>query len=137
MLSHFHNWVKFLYVQVTSKKDQAQYWSDHSKQYVFVPVPKFTEAFKQSKYGRSLDSSLSSPYEETKSLPSALASSKFALTHLQLFKACTSREVLLIRRNSFLYIFKTCQVCFVVCSIQVFPLVLVNIFSSFFWANDI
>ncbi|ONK76807.1 uncharacterized protein A4U43_C02F40 [Asparagus officinalis] len=96
--------------QVTSKKDQAQYWSDQSRPYVYIPASGFSEAFKQSEYGKSVDSSLSAPNDATKFLPSALARTKFALSNLDLIKACFSREVLLIKRHRFLYIFRTCQV---------------------------
>ena len=51
--------------QVTSRKDQAQYWADSSKPYVFISVPEIAEAFKNSRFGRSLQSSLSVPYDES------------------------------------------------------------------------
>ncbi|KAF8396936.1 hypothetical protein HHK36_018571 [Tetracentron sinense] len=65
--------------EVTSKKDQAQYWADPSKPYVFLPVSKIADAFKQSEYGRSVESILSVPYDKNKSLPSALSKTKFAV----------------------------------------------------------
>ncbi|XP_058109090.1 ABC transporter G family member 31-like [Magnolia sinica] len=99
--------------EVTSKKDQAQYWSDPSKPYAFLPVSEIANAFKQSKYGRSIESTLSVPYDKKKSPPSALANAKFAVAKLELFKACFSRELLLMSRHRFLYIFRTCQVAFV------------------------
>lgn len=99
-------------LQVTSRKDQAQYWSDCSKPYAFLPVSKIAEAFRQSEYGKSVESSLSVPNDEAKFLPSALASTKFAISKGALLKACFSRELLLISRHRFLYIFRTCQVCF-------------------------
>ncbi|XP_058109104.1 ABC transporter G family member 31-like [Magnolia sinica] len=99
--------------EVTSKKDQAQYWSDPSKPYVFLPVSEIANAFKQSKYGRSIESTLSVPYDKTKSLPSALANTKFAVAKSELLKACFSRELLLMSRHRFLYLFRTFQVAFV------------------------
>ena len=39
-------------VQVTSKKDQAQYWADASRPYRFVPVKEFADAFAASPVGR-------------------------------------------------------------------------------------
>ena len=41
-----------LAVQVTSKKDQAQYWADASKPYRFMPVKEFADAFAASPLGR-------------------------------------------------------------------------------------
>ncbi|XP_043723660.1 ABC transporter G family member 31-like isoform X2 [Telopea speciosissima] len=99
--------------EVTSRKDQAQYWADSLKPYVFLPGSKIADAFKDSEFGHSLHSTLEVPYDKTKNLPSALAKTNFAISKWELFKACFAREVLLIRRNSFLYIFRTCQVAFV------------------------
>lgn len=66
-------------------------------------------AFKQSDYGRSLGSILSNSHDGTKS-PNALARSKFAVSKRSLVRACFYRELVLISRNRFLYIFRTCQV---------------------------
>lgn len=66
-------------------------------------------AFKQSQYARSLDSTLSEPHGDTNSRQ-ALATSKFAVSKLSLFRACFARELILISRNRFLYTFRTCQV---------------------------
>ncbi|KAG0526217.1 hypothetical protein BDA96_06G126400 [Sorghum bicolor] len=98
--------------EVTSRKDQAQYWSDKSKPYSFISASTMASAFKQSDYGRSLDSILSNSYDGTKSLK-VLARSKFAVSKLSLVRACFYRELVLISRNRFLYIFRTCQVAFV------------------------
>lgn len=98
--------------QVTSRKDQEQYWADPSKPYEFLSVKKIAEAFENSKYNDNLRSSLSVPYDKSTSHPSALPKMKYAVSRMELFKACFSRELLLINRNRFLYIFRTCQVCF-------------------------
>ncbi|KAJ4977881.1 hypothetical protein NE237_008661 [Protea cynaroides] len=105
--------------EVTSKKDQRQYWVDPSKPHVFLPVSKIADAFKQSEFGCSLESTFSVPYDKKKNLPSALAKTKFAVSKRQLFKACIEREILLINRHRFLYIFRTCQVAcigFITCT---------------------
>ncbi|XP_071724267.1 LOW QUALITY PROTEIN: ABC transporter G family member 31-like [Rutidosis leptorrhynchoides] len=99
--------------EVTSKKDQAQYWADPSRPYEFIPVSEIVKAFKESKFGRSVEASLLVPCDRSKSLPSALSRTKFAVSSRELFKACFDREILLIKRHSFLYIFRTCQVGFV------------------------
>ncbi|KAF3968871.1 hypothetical protein CMV_007280 [Castanea mollissima] len=99
--------------EVTSRKDQAQYWADSSKPYVFISVPEIAEAFKNSRFGRSLQSSLSVPYDKSKSDSSALSKTKYAVSRYGLLVACFERELLLISRHSFLYIFRTCQVAFV------------------------
>nr|DAD28487.1 TPA_asm: hypothetical protein HUJ06_029955 [Nelumbo nucifera] len=99
--------------EVTSTKDQAQYWADPSKPYVFLSVSKIADAFRNSEFGRSVESNLSVPYDKRKSHPSALAKTKYAVPKRELFKACFTREHLLISRHRFLYIFRTCQVAFV------------------------
>ncbi|KAK4857178.1 hypothetical protein QYF36_025378 [Acer negundo] len=74
--------------EVTSKKDQAQYWADHSKPYRFLPVSEIANAFKNSKYGRSVESSLDIPYDKSKSHPSALSKTKYAVAFVG-FVTCT------------------------------------------------
>ncbi|CAL4924482.1 unnamed protein product [Urochloa decumbens] len=98
--------------EVTSRKDQAQYCSDKSKQYTFISPSAMASAFKQSQYGRSLDSTLRDPCVNINS-PQALARSKFAVSKLSLVRSCFARELVLISRNRFLYTFRTCQVAFV------------------------
>ncbi|KAF5739187.1 ABC transporter G family member 31 [Tripterygium wilfordii] len=99
--------------EVTSKKDQAQYWADPSKPYVFLPVPEIAKAFANSRFGRSLQSTLSVSYDKSKTHPSALSKEKYAVSKYELLKACFSRELLLISRHRFLYTFRTCQVAFI------------------------
>ncbi|XP_022948220.1 ABC transporter G family member 31-like [Cucurbita moschata] len=99
--------------EVTSKNDQAQYWADSTRPYTYISVPEFAEAFKNSNIGKSLQSSLNTPFDKSLSHPSALAKTRFSASNCELFKACFSRELLLISRHSFLYIFRTCQVAFV------------------------
>ncbi|TMX00544.1 hypothetical protein EJD97_000623 [Solanum chilense] len=98
--------------EVTSRKDQAQYWADTSRPYEFIPVEAIAEAFRNSRYCQDLKSSLSVPYDRSKSHHLALSKTKFAESRLELLKGCFSREILLMSRNSFLYIFRTCQVAF-------------------------
>ncbi|KAJ9565282.1 hypothetical protein OSB04_001248 [Centaurea solstitialis] len=99
--------------EVTSRKDQGQYWADSSKPYEFIPVSKISEAYKNSIYGRSMESSLCVPFDKSKSHMSALRKKEYGVSKWKLFVACFSREYLLIKRHSFLYIFKTIQVAFV------------------------
>ncbi|KAK1311612.1 ABC transporter G family member 31 [Acorus calamus] len=99
--------------EVVSRKDQAQYWSDQSKSHAYLPVSRIADLFKQSEYGRSILSNLSSPYDRKRNHPSSLAMSKYAVSKWGLLKACFEREILLISRHRFLYIFRTCQVAFV------------------------
>ncbi|KDP46501.1 hypothetical protein JCGZ_08473 [Jatropha curcas] len=95
--------------EVTSKKDQAQYWADPSKPYVYMPVPEIARAFENSRFGKSVESSLSIPFDKSKSHPSALSKTRYAVSIWELFKACFAREILLINRHRFLYCFRTFQ----------------------------
>ncbi|GLU22294.1 hypothetical protein SLE2022_383820 [Rubroshorea leprosula] len=95
--------------EVTSKKDQEQYWADRSKPYRYVPVSKFANKFKQSHVGTQLQQELSIPFDKSKSHRAALVFTKYSIPKLELLKACWDKEVLLMRRNSFFYVFKTTQ----------------------------
>ncbi|KAF3454238.1 hypothetical protein FNV43_RR04685 [Rhamnella rubrinervis] len=99
--------------EVTSKKDQAQYWADPSKPYKYIPVSEIAKAFQNSRFGKYVESILATPFDKSKNHPSALAKTEYAVSKSELFKACFVREILLIKRHSFLYIFRTCQVAFV------------------------
>ncbi|XP_024979136.1 pleiotropic drug resistance protein 1-like [Cynara cardunculus var. scolymus] len=46
---------------------------------------------------------------QIRSHPAALTTEKYGLSKKELLKACTDREILLMRRNSFVYIFKLSQ----------------------------
>ncbi|KAI3434296.1 uncharacterized protein J3R85_006768 [Psidium guajava] len=96
--------------EVTSKKDQAQYWADPSRPYEFLPVSKIAEAFKKSRFGNSVESALAASNVQSNSHPDALSKTNFAVSKWELFKTCFAREMLLISRHRFLYIFRTCQV---------------------------
>ncbi|KAJ0554077.1 putative ABC-type sulfate transporter [Helianthus annuus] len=99
--------------EVTSRKDQAQYWADASKPYEYMSVSKISEAYKNSIHGKSSESTLSVPFDKSKSHVSALRKRRYGVSKWKLFRACFSREFVLIKRQKFLYIFKTIQVAFV------------------------
>jgi hypothetical protein len=97
-------------MQVISKKDQAPYWHHMEVPYSYVSVDMFARKFKESPYEKKLDEKLSEPYDKSQSHKDALSFSLYSLSKWELFRACASRELLLMKRNSFLYIFKTIQV---------------------------
>ncbi|KAL2332427.1 hypothetical protein Fmac_020008 [Flemingia macrophylla] len=96
--------------EVTSKKDQAQYWVRRDQPYRFVTVTQFAEAFQSFHIGRRLAEKLSVPFDKTKSHPAALITKKYGINKKELLKANFSREYLLMKRNSFIFIFKLCQI---------------------------
>ena len=97
-------------MKVISKKDQAQYWHHMEVPYSYVSIDMFSRKFKESPFGKKLDEELSEPYDKSQSHKAALSFSVYSLSKWELFRACTSRELLLMKRNSFIYIFKTIQV---------------------------
>ncbi|KAL7597678.1 hypothetical protein Lser_V15G25189 [Lactuca serriola] len=95
--------------EVTSKKDQKQYWTRRHEAYKFVTVKEFAQAYESFHVGRRLVSELAIPFDKSKSHPAALTDKKFGLSKKELLKACLDREILLIKRNSFVYLFKLFQ----------------------------
>ncbi|MBA0695700.1 hypothetical protein Goari_002310, partial [Gossypium aridum] len=96
--------------EVTSKKDQAQYWADGSKPYSYFPVTEFANRFKKFHVGVQLANELSMPFDKSRCHKAALVFSRYSVTKLEILKACWDKEVLLMKRNSFFYIFKTTQI---------------------------
>ncbi|KAA0061932.1 ABC transporter G family member 31 [Cucumis melo var. makuwa] len=82
-----HRGVADFLQEVTSKKDQEQYWADSSRAYKYIYVPEIAEAFKKPQVGNSLEFDLNLPYDKSSSYPSALAKTKFAASKNDLFKA--------------------------------------------------
>ncbi|XP_019169567.1 PREDICTED: pleiotropic drug resistance protein 3-like isoform X1 [Ipomoea nil] len=96
--------------EVISRKDQAQYWNNRTQEaYSYVSVDTISTKFKESPYGNNLFKELSVPYDKSKSHKNAINSSVYSLPKWTLFRACISREFLLMKRNSFIYIFKSVQ----------------------------
>uniref|UniRef100_A0A7N1A3M5 ABC transporter domain-containing protein n=2 Tax=Kalanchoe fedtschenkoi TaxID=63787 RepID=A0A7N1A3M5_KALFE len=95
--------------EVTSRKDQEQYWADRSKPYRYIPVPEFAAKFKQFHVGKRLHSELSVPYDKSLSHKAALEYTRYSVPKMELIRACFDKEWMLIKRNSFFYVFKTVQ----------------------------
>ncbi|XP_009628925.1 pleiotropic drug resistance protein 2-like [Nicotiana tomentosiformis] len=96
--------------EVTSLKDQEQYWFRKNEPYQYISVAEFAERFSNFHVGRQLSDDLGVPYDKIKVHPAALVTEKYGISNMELLKACVSREWLLMKRNSFLYIFKTFQI---------------------------
>ncbi|KAJ1415870.1 P-loop containing nucleoside triphosphate hydrolase [Sesbania bispinosa] len=98
--------------EVTSRKDQEQYWANKDEPYTFITVKQFAEAFQSFHIGRKLGDELATPFDTSKGHPAALTKNKYGVSKKELLKACVSREFLLMKRNSFVYIFKMWQLIF-------------------------
>ncbi|KAK3411032.1 hypothetical protein EUGRSUZ_J03047 [Eucalyptus grandis] len=104
--------------EVTSRKDQQQFWARKDEPYTFVAVWEFAEAFHLFHLGRKLRDELSTPFNRSENHPAALTTEKYGVGVKDLLRACASRELLLMRRNSFVYIFKIFQLTVVACVVM-------------------
>ncbi|KAH9714822.1 ABC transporter G family member 40 [Citrus sinensis] len=95
--------------EVTSRKDQEQYWVHKEEPYRFVTVKEFADAFQVFYMGQKVGDELRIPFDKRKSHRAALTTKIYGVSKKELLKACMSRELLLMKRNSFVYIFKLCQ----------------------------
>ncbi|KAJ0976761.1 hypothetical protein J5N97_012235 [Dioscorea zingiberensis] len=95
--------------EVASKKDQDKYWSNENQRpFRYISALEFSNSFKTFHIGQQI-------YEQSKTShpATAVVDTKiriYGVSNWRLFKACFSREWLLMKRNSFLYIFKTTQI---------------------------
>lgn len=96
-------------MQVTSIKDQEQYWSQDER-YEYVPIGKFVEAFQSSFLGYSLLRELSVPFDRRTNQPSALSTNTYGVNRVELLKISFSWQMLLLKRDSFVYVFRFFQV---------------------------
>ncbi|XP_045830146.1 pleiotropic drug resistance protein 1-like [Trifolium pratense] len=96
--------------EVTSRKDQEQYWMHRDIAYRFVTVTEFAEAFKSFHVGKRIKEELEIPFDKSNSHPAALTTTKYGINKKELLKANFSREYLLMKRNSFIYFFKMVQI---------------------------
>ncbi|KAF3497991.1 hypothetical protein DY000_02054936 [Brassica cretica] len=96
--------------EVTSKKDQEQYWVDERRPYRYIPVHEFATKFKNFHVGTKLSNELSVPFEKSKGHKAALVFDKYSVKKSELLKSCWDKEWMLMKRNSFFYVFKTVQI---------------------------
>ncbi|CAO2181116.1 unnamed protein product [Urochloa humidicola] len=99
--------------EVLSKKDQQQYWCHYDYPYQFVSVSKFAEAFKTFIIGKRLHGELAVPYNRHRNHPAALCTSSYGVKRLELLKSNYQWQRLLMKRNSFIYVFKFIQLLLV------------------------
>ncbi|RZC79069.1 hypothetical protein C5167_003836 [Papaver somniferum] len=96
--------------EVTSKKDQEQYWYNKEQQFRYISVDELCLGFWSFHVGKDLQASLDVPYDKSMCHPAALVKQKYGLTNKELFEACFDREVLLMKRSAFIYVFKIIQI---------------------------
>ncbi|XP_050384102.1 ABC transporter G family member 29-like [Argentina anserina] len=96
--------------EVTSRKDQEQYWADRRKPYKYVSVTEFSKRFKRFHVGMRLENELTIPFDKSQGHKAALVFKRYSVSKMELLKASWDKEWLLMKRNSFVYIFKTVQI---------------------------
>ncbi|XP_002515969.2 ABC transporter G family member 29 [Ricinus communis] len=99
--------------EVTSRKDQEQYWADRNIPYRYISVPEFVQKFKRFHVGIDLKHELSIPSDKSQSHRAALVFTRYSVSNLELLRACWDKEWLLIKRNAFVYISKGAQLIIV------------------------
>ncbi|KAK8956350.1 Pleiotropic drug resistance protein 3 [Platanthera guangdongensis] len=72
--------------EVTSRKDQQQYWARQEEPYRFVNVSEFSDAFHSFHIGKKLENELSVSFDKRKSHPAALTTSKYGVRRMELLK---------------------------------------------------
>uniref|UniRef100_A0A0E0JJJ1 ABC transporter domain-containing protein n=1 Tax=Oryza punctata TaxID=4537 RepID=A0A0E0JJJ1_ORYPU len=87
-------------LEVTSRKDQQQYWSRVDEPYQYFTVERFSEAFRTGQTTKVLEV----PLERNLSSLSALKTSKYGVRKRELVKAIFSREIRLLRRSPSVHI---------------------------------
>uniref|UniRef100_K4A4V9 ABC transporter domain-containing protein n=1 Tax=Setaria italica TaxID=4555 RepID=K4A4V9_SETIT len=93
--------------EVLSRKDQRQYWSGTDESYRYISSDKLSSMFEKYQKRRKLEEA-TVPHKSELDKES-LSFNKYSLPKLELLKACGAREALLIKRNMFVYAFKTVQ----------------------------
>ncbi|KAL0724994.1 hypothetical protein Bca4012_039593 [Brassica carinata] len=93
--------------EVMSKKDQEQYWCHIDKPYSYISVDSFIKKFQESNLGVMVKEELSKPFHKSQSRKDGLCFRKYSLGKWEMLKACSRREYLLMKRNSFIYLFKS------------------------------
>jgi hypothetical protein len=99
--------------EVTSKKDQQQYWFRRDKPYKYVSVSEFVDSFNSFHIGEQLVTELMVPYDKRQTHPAALVKEKFGISKWEILKACISREWLLMKREHVVFLFRFTQLAVV------------------------
>lgn len=81
-----------------------------NEQYKYVPVEKFVEGFQSFGVGNLLAQELAVPFDKENSHPAALSTKTYGISRAKLLRISLSWQLLLLKRNSPVFIFKFIQV---------------------------
>jgi ABC-2 type transporter len=94
--------------------DQEQYWARNPTEYHYHSTKKLVEFFQSTNNSRMIHNSLQKQGNSTETTDASTKSVKTRpISKWEIFRACLSRELLLLKRNSPLHIFKTIQISFI------------------------
>ncbi|CAL5090781.1 unnamed protein product [Urochloa decumbens] len=88
--------------EVTSKMDQQQYWAGSEREYQYHSIESFEKYFKAYNLPRFLE-------DKQDNKESEAANSKI-ISKWNVFKACFLREILIVKRNFPVHVFKAVQI---------------------------
>ncbi|OEL37706.1 ABC transporter G family member 37 [Dichanthelium oligosanthes] len=112
-------------LEVTSRKDQKQYWSGDCEPYEYFTVEQFSDAFEKSHARQIVKKVLEVPFDQNLTSIAALTTSKYGLRKRELFKTIFAREVLFMWRSPSHYIVNFAHI-----------IVKAFIASSIFWHSN-
>ncbi|KAG6525841.1 hypothetical protein ZIOFF_015812 [Zingiber officinale] len=96
--------------EITSKMDQSQYWTGSISTYQYISIQNFSECFISSSFGQQLQEELQKPYSIEEGDQLIKLNKMYIVPKWEIFKACFSREKLLMKRNFLFHIFKAIQI---------------------------
>ncbi|XP_057799463.1 ABC transporter G family member 32-like [Salvia miltiorrhiza] len=99
--------------EVLSEKDQEQYWFKN-EQYTYVSAAKFVEGFQSFHVGNSLAQDLAIPFDKNYTHPAALSTKTYGISRAKLLRISLSWQMLLLKRNSPVFIFKIIQLLLII-----------------------
>ncbi|KAG6389549.1 hypothetical protein SASPL_151020 [Salvia splendens] len=99
--------------EVLSEKDQEQYWFKN-KQYTYVTAAKFVDGFQSFHVGNLLAQELAVTFDKNCSHPAALSTKTYGISRRKLLRISLSWQVLLLKRNSPVFIFKLIQLLLII-----------------------
>jgi hypothetical protein len=116
------NWLCWtqVWLRMTSRRDQGQYWYNKSIPYQYVPVKAFADAFQRFHVRERLYQELTIPFDRAKCHPAVLVTKKYALSNWGIFQASYAREKLLM--NAFVSVLRWCRCTFLLFSMKCFQM---------------
>ncbi|VFQ84640.1 unnamed protein product [Cuscuta campestris] len=99
--------------EVTSEKDQGQYWCLNS-QYRYIPAMKFVENFRTFHIGKSLTDELKTSMGKCCSETAVLSKRTYGVERADLLKIGFQWQKLLLKRNAFVFAFKFIQLFMII-----------------------